>query len=83
MPAGKIFAISFAINAMMGGSFNTAMSQAASAMRQLDEKTKELNAEQKRLNNAWNQSQAAVRDYQGKSVPRASGGDPSYFNFFF
>ena len=66
MPAGKIFAISFAINAMMGGSFNTAMSQASSAMRRLDEKTKELNNEQKRLNNAWNQSQAAVRDYQSK-----------------
>lgn len=66
MPAGKIFAISFAINAMMGGSFNTAMSQASNAMGRLDEKIRELNAEQKRLNNAWNQSQAAVRDYQGK-----------------
>lgn len=66
MPAGKIFAISFAINAMMSGSFNTAMSQASNAMGRLDEKISELNAEQKRLNNAWSQSQAAVRDYQGK-----------------
>ena len=29
MAAGKSFAISFAINAMMGGSFGTAMSQAS------------------------------------------------------
>lgn len=66
MPAGKIFAISFAINAMMGGSFSTAMGQASNAMGRLDEKIRDLNAEQKRLNNAWSQSQAAVRDYQGK-----------------
>lgn len=66
MPAGKIFAISFAINAMMGGSFSTAMSQASNAMGRLDEKIRDLNAEQKRLNNAWSQSQAAVRDYQNK-----------------
>ena len=64
MAAGKIFAISFAINAMMGGSFGTAMSQASAAMRRLDERTRELNAEQKRLDGAWNQSQAAVRAYQ-------------------
>ena len=61
MPAGKIFAISFAINAMMGGSFSTAMGQASNAMGRLDEKIRDLNAEEKRLNNGWSQSQAAVR----------------------
>ena len=64
MAAGKIFAISFAINAIMGGSFASVMSQSSTAMQQLKNKTTFLNAEQRRLSNAWNQSQMAARTYQ-------------------
>ena len=40
MSAGKIFAISFAINAMMGSSFAAAMKQGGAVMQQLSDKTK-------------------------------------------
>ena len=63
MSAGKIFAISFAINAMMGSSFATAMKQGGAVMQQLSDKTKYLNAEQKRLDKAWQESQNQMKTY--------------------
>ena len=63
MAAGKIFAISFAINAMMGASFAAAMKSGGAAMQQLSDKTKYLNAEQKRLDRAWQESQNAIKGY--------------------
>lgn len=63
MAAGKIFAISFAISAAMNASFSTAMSRGSAAMQQLKEKTSLLNAEQKRLDRAWQESQNQIRMY--------------------
>lgn len=63
MAAGKIFAISFAVNAVMGGTFAATMGQSAAAIGRLQDKTRELKAEQKRLDSAWQQSQAAARQY--------------------
>lgn len=64
MAAGKIFAISFAINAMMGGSFNSVISQSTNAMQQLKEKTTQLNNEQKRLTNLYEQSENELKIYR-------------------
>lgn len=64
MAAGKIFAISFAINAIMGGGFSAVIGQSSNAMRQLKERTNQLNAEQKRLNNIFAQSENEGRKYQ-------------------
>lgn len=64
MAAGKIFAISFAINAMMGGSFNSVISQSTNAMQQLKEKTTQLNSEQKRLTNLYEQSENELKIYR-------------------
>lgn len=64
MPAGKIFAISFAINAMMGGSFGAVMNQSTAVMQRLRSQTTQLNTEQSRLSAAWEQSQKAARTYQ-------------------
>lgn len=63
MAAGKIFAISFAINASLGASFSTAMNQGASVMKKLGDETKFLNAEQKRLDDLWKASQKELRGY--------------------
>lgn len=63
MAAGKIFAISFALNAMMGASFSSTMSRGAAVMQSLNAKTSALNAEQKRLDREWQNSQNAVRGY--------------------
>ncbi|WP_051650232.1 phage tail tape measure protein [Selenomonas sp. AB3002] len=63
MAAGKIFAISFAINAMMGAGFTAAMNQGGAAMQRLSEKTKEINAAQKRLDRAWQDSQNQIKAY--------------------
>lgn len=63
MAAGKIFAVSFALNAMLGASFNSTMSRGQMVMQSLRTKTNELNAEQKRLDRAWQNSQNAVRGY--------------------
>ena len=63
MAAGKIFAISFALNAVMGANFNATMSRGTAIMQTLNSKTAELNAEQKRLDRAWQNSQNAVRGY--------------------
>ena len=49
MSAGKIFAISFAINAALSASYASAKSRGTAIMQQLGNKTKELNAEQRRL----------------------------------
>ncbi len=63
MAAGKIFAISFAISAAMGASFSSAMSRGSAALQQLNEKTRLLNAEQKRLDRVWQESQNQVKMY--------------------
>lgn len=63
MASGKIFAISFAINAALGATFSTAMTRGSAVMQQLNEKTKLLNAEQKRLDSAWQDSQNQIRGY--------------------
>ena len=63
MSAGKIFAISFAINAALGASFASAMSRGTAIMQQLGNRTKELNAEQRRLDRLWQESQNQVRGY--------------------
>lgn len=64
MATGKIFAISFAINAALGGSFSSTMSRAGSTLASLRSNTSQLNAAQRRLDAAWRSSQAAARDYQ-------------------
>ena len=56
MTVGKIFAISFAIGAVMNASFGTAMSYSTSAMQKLSDETQYLNAEQKRLERSWQTS---------------------------
>jgi len=61
--AGKIFAVSFALSAIMGSAFTSTMSRGAVALQQLDEKTRNLNAEQKRLDRIWQESQNQVRNY--------------------
>lgn len=66
MAAGKILAISFAINAAIGAGFNASMNQSVSKLQQLQNKTRDLSAEEKRLSQAWRQSQAAVQSYQSK-----------------
>ncbi len=63
MAAGKIFAVSFALNAILGASFGATMSRGAAVMQQLNSKTSALNAEQKRLDRVWQQSQADARNY--------------------
>lgn len=64
MAAGKIFAISFAINAIMGGRFAQVIGQSSTAMKKLEERTAQINAEQKRLTNTFNQSQKEITVYQ-------------------
>ena len=63
MAAGKIFAISFAIGAVMNASFGAAMSHSSLVMRRLNDDTQYLNAEQKRLERAWKESQREVKKY--------------------
>ena len=63
MAAGKIFAISFALNAVMGANFSSTMSRSTTVMQGLNAKTAELNAAQKRLDREWQNSQNAVRGY--------------------
>ena len=63
MAAGKIFAISFAIGAVMNASFGTAMNRSSLAMQQLSDNTRFLNAEQQRLERAWQASQGQVKAY--------------------
>ena len=63
MAAGKIFAISFAIGAVMNASFGAAMNRGSVAMQQLSDNTRFLNAEQKRLERAWQASQGEVKRY--------------------
>ncbi len=66
MAAGKIFAMSFALNAVLGSSFSKTMSQGVSKLQQLQNKTRELSAEESRLNSAWRASQSACQTYQSK-----------------
>lgn len=66
MASGKVFAISFAINAMLGAGFSSAMKQGAGGMEQLKVKAFELHNEQKRLEKAWRESQARANAYQAK-----------------
>ena len=66
MPAGKIFAISFALNATLGAGFTASMNQGVSKLQQLQSKTRDLSAEERRLTQQWKQSQTAVQAYQNK-----------------
>ena len=63
MAAGKIFAISFAIGAVMNATFGSARSRGSAAMQQLSERTRYLNSEQQRLDRAWRQSQSQIQGY--------------------
>ena len=63
MAAGKIFAISFAIGAVMNATFGSAMNRGSAALQQLSERTRFLNSEQRRLDRAWQQSQAQIQSY--------------------
>ena len=63
MAAGKIFAISFAIGAVMNATFGSAMNRGSAALEQLNERTRFLNSEQRRLDRAWQQSQAQIQSY--------------------
>ena len=63
MAAGKIFAISFAINAALGAGFSAAMNQGAAVMKKLSDETRSINAEQKRLDDLWKASQKELRGY--------------------
>lgn len=66
MAAGKIFAISFAINAALGGGFSAAMSGGAAAMRRLKEETSRVKMEQRQLDTAWKASQTAAAAYRAR-----------------
>ena len=63
MAAEKIFAISFAIGAVMNASFGAAMNRGSLAIQQLSDNTRFLNAEQKRLERSWQASQGEVKRY--------------------
>ena len=66
MAAGKIFAISFAINAALGGGFLAAMSGGANAMRRLKEESGRVKMEQRQLDAAWRASQASIAAYRSR-----------------
>lgn len=66
MAAGKIFAISFAINAALGGGFSAAMSGGANAMRRLKEESGRVKMEQRQLDAAWRASQASIAAYRSR-----------------
>ena len=63
MAVGKIFAISFAIGAVMNASFGAAMNRSSLAMQRLSDETQYLKAEQQRLERAWQASQGQVKAY--------------------
>ena len=63
MAAGKIFAISFAIGAVMNTSLGAAMNRSSLAMQRLSDETQYLRAEQQRLERAWQASQGQVKAY--------------------
>nr|WP_304101096.1 phage tail tape measure protein [Mitsuokella multacida] len=66
MEAGKIFAISFAINAALGGGFSAAMSGGVNAMRRLKEESGRVKMEQRQLDAAWRASQASIAAYRSR-----------------
>lgn len=66
MVAGKIFAISFAINAALGGGFSAAMTGGANAMRRLKEESGRVKMEQRQLDAAWRASQASIAAYRSR-----------------
>lgn len=63
MAAGKIFAISFAINATMGGSFTSALSRGSALLSTLQAKTRTFNAEQRQLTRLQQQAQNTASLY--------------------
>ena len=63
MATGKIFAISFAIGAVMNASVGAAMNRSSLAMQRLSDETQYLRAEQQRLERAWQASQGQVKAY--------------------
>ena len=66
MAAEKIFAISFAINAALGGGFSAAMTGGANAMRRLKEESGRVKMEQRQLDAAWRASQASIAAYRSR-----------------
>ncbi len=66
MAAGKIFAVSFALNAVLSSGFTKAVSQGASKLQQLQSKAQSLTAQENNLNKAWRASQNAAQAYQSK-----------------
>ena len=81
MAAGKIFAISFAIGAVMNASFGAAMNRSSLAMQRLSDETQYLKAEQQRLERSWQASQGQVKAYSArqmlsvKQVPHFAGSE--------
>lgn len=66
MVTGKIFAISFAINAALGGGVSAAISGGANAMRRLKEESGRVKMEQRQLDAAWRASQASIAAYRSR-----------------
>ncbi len=62
----KMFAISFALGAVLNSSFNSTMSAGVSKLQALQNKTSELNGRARRLNMAWSASQRAAANYQNE-----------------
>ena len=56
LAAGKIFAVSFALNAVLGAGFGATMSRGAAVLQGLNAKTSALNAKQKELDRVWQNS---------------------------
>lgn len=64
MAAGKIFAISFALNAVLSSGFAQTMSQGVGKLQRLQSKAQELATQENNLNRAWRASQNAAQAYQ-------------------
>ncbi len=62
----KMFAISFALGAVLNSSFNSTMSAGVSKLQALQNKAAELTGKQRRLNTAWSASQQAAANYQNE-----------------
>lgn len=66
MAAGKIFAISFALNAALTSGFAQTLSQGVGKLQKLQSKAQELAVQENNLNRAWRASQNAAQAYQTK-----------------
>lgn len=70
--AGRVFEIAFQINASMQGNFPSTMSRSARVMQMLGQQSRTLAAQQRQLDAAWNQSNAAIRNYQNQLAQLAN-----------